>query len=239
MSRRRPRISECETPQDFVRAGILRPVQPVTASGYTAYGTGRELRPSNGDPASLLRIMYGLGSTAGTIAFRFVPQFAGNDNATQRLFYAYVGAYDRVRFFKDMANKVNCAITDGTDTVSSLTAAQSWASGTVHYVVGRWTWAATVDVNLDSTNATQGDASAVNAQTCDSIYVGHATVPAPTFIGPAIVSPTRKSDAWVTAIQASSGAAYQSVPRLVRDFLAVGDLFLPLVSHSTAYTRVA
>ncbi len=237
MNRRRHN-RQPRTVQDFVRAGVLRPVQPVSASGYTAYGTGRELRPTGAEAASLLRVMYGLGSTAGTIAFRFVPQFAGNDNATQRLFYGYVAANDRVRFFKDTANKIQCAITDGTDTASSLSAAQSWASGTVHYVVGRWTWAATADVNLDGTNATQGDASAVAAQTCDSIYVGHATTPAPTFVGPVIVSPTRKSDAWVAAIQASSGAAYQSIPRLVRDFVAVGDLLLPLVDNSTAYLRV-
>lgn len=41
MSRRHPRISECRSVRDFVRAGVLRPVQPATSSSGAIYGAGR------------------------------------------------------------------------------------------------------------------------------------------------------------------------------------------------------
>lgn len=53
-----------------------------------------------------------------------------------------------------------------------------------------------------------------------------------------IVSPSAKSDSWVTAILANSGAAFNDPMRLWRDFMEPGDVLFPLTEDSVGYQKI-
>jgi hypothetical protein len=87
--------------------------------------------------------------------------------------------------------------------------------------VARWVTSASADLNYDGTNLDQA-AHATAITQPDFIGVGYwaGTTRQNTYpTGPVLISPQRKSDAWVAAIQANSGAAYSDPMRLVRDFM--------------------
>lgn len=176
-------------------------------------------------------------AVGGTAAMRYTPLYAGNGTATERVLYLNAGANDRVRIF-GTGGRVKNQIYDGTDFVEPTIAAVSWAAGTTHVFVARWIWASTADISQDGTAATQGDASAVGAQTIDSVNLLHASAPAESYAGPLLISPSRKSDGWTTAIQASSGAAFSSPMRLWRDFMSAGDVIFPLQGDSKGYKKL-
>lgn len=181
-------------------------------------------------------------NTAATIAIRFTPLFASTNTAAFKLFT-----------FRDLAGTANTLGLDynnmnwrvlatgtGTDILSS--GALSFAAGSTHHLVMRSTQggAGTLDLNHDGTSVTQIEQTKTLAGgTALAIgnYVGDYQ--AAGYLGPAIVSPTRKSDSWVTAIQANSGAAYSDPLRLWRDFMSAGDLLIPLQGDSRAYRKVA
>lgn len=232
--------------QDFVRAGVLRPVQPTVSSGFTAYdGGGRLFLPAAHESntagvASALRFSAANASgfllaAQGTYACRLVPLYALDDSAHHEIVRTsdariWITHYNNNRWVLGINNVTSYA----------QSAVLTGAAGVPHFLVGRWVDATSLDLNHDGTDVAQvSHATAAEAYTSFSIGGETATREATAHIGPFIISPARKTDGWVTAIQANSGAAYSSIPRLVRDFMAVGDYIAPLGYHSTAYTRVA
>jgi lysophospholipase L1-like esterase len=238
--RRRPR-----TLRDYVRAGQAQAIQPTTSSGWTRYGAGREFllagEPSNTlGVGSLLR--YAAGTTdwqSGTVALRFVPNWAANDGVIHGLFClsATNDTTYRLVLQKTAANVWSLYYNSGGKSVNSPNL--NFAAGTLHRLIGRWS-ATAIDLNYDGTNATQV-ATGTTLTGFQSLMPGayHSGVQqASGYVGPVVVSPTRKSDAWVTAITADSGAAFSDPARLFRDFMSVGDIIMPLGNDSVAYTKV-
>jgi hypothetical protein len=239
--KRRPRISECRTVQDFVRAGVLRAVQPSTSGGYTAYGTGRDFSTTAaltfvGSPGNPL------GIAAGTVAARVIPAWAGNDNTGHNIAFCNASVSGYIALTKTTGNAWMCRISDGVaQLASSTSAALAFSANTTHHIVARYAGGAAMsaDLNSDGTDAAQGtSANPGPSAATTTLTIGGTTI-FTGYIGPVLLSGSRKSDGWVTAIQANSGAAYSSITRLVRDYMAVGDVIVPLIDNSTAYIRVA
>jgi hypothetical protein len=109
--------------------------------------------------------------------------------------------------------------------------------GTPFGTVGRFA-ADTVDLNVGGTNTAQqiGLGAPVFAGPlaigCDAAGNNQT----PVYIGPVIISPTRKSDAWVTAIQAGSGTTYDNLNTLW-GMMASGDLLLPLDRNGYGWVK--
>lgn len=183
---------------------------------------------------SALTLPVTLGSTGFTISGRFTPLWAANDGVAHNLLTLYAGADARATIYKHTDNKLYCTVTDGTDSASSATAALSFAANSTHTFVARCTWAGTVDLNLDGTDATQGDASAVAAQTIDSIAFGGDAL---SYVGPVTASGTREDDTWTAAIQADSGAAFGSLPLLWDTYMVSGDGLAPLSSDGRMWIK--
>ena len=64
--------------------------------------------------------------------------------------------------------------------------------------------------------------------------------PAPHYIGPVLISPTRKSDAWTAEIAAYLAGASISIPYLKSHFMSPGDALIPLTpGDSKMYVKGA
>lgn len=223
----------CRTVQDFVRAGILRPVQPTTAQGYTAYP--RAMRDFQLDPASYLIFAPPTGTVpaAGTFAMRTAPNFASDAGAmtpyTMSLSLINTIGTDAsalARLYYTAANAVRMRVNTYSD-VTSL----SFSAGSIHYAVGRWD-AAGVYMSFDGTSGSAGGAPTVGG-TVNGLVIGgsgHSSGIANSLVGPAIYSPTCKSAAWASALQTGIPLA-----QIVRDYLSVGDFIAPLTGDSTGY----
>ena len=86
---------------------------------------------------------------------------------------------------------------------------------------------------INGAASSQGDASAVAAQTIDSIVLSGA----PTgYVGPLVLSPTDKGATWATSI---SAAGFSNPADLVKNYMAVGDYIVPLNGSCTTYLKVA
>jgi hypothetical protein len=180
---------------------------------------------------SALTIPAALGAVGFTIAGRFSPLWAANNGLAHNLLTLYAGADARATVYKHTDNKVYASVTDGTDTVTSASAAQTFAVGTVNRFVARGTWAGTVDLNLNGTDATQGDAAAVAAQTITSVALGAESH----YEGPLLFSLTNWAASDVTTIQANAGAMYASpvsMFKFCQQKSYFGSLLLPLTSDS-------
>jgi hypothetical protein len=182
-----------------------------------------------------------VADAAGTIALRFVPLWAGNDGALHELLSIRDAGdtADAVRIYKDTDNKVKLRLAGaGTKTIDS--AAQSFAIGSSHVLVARWNngdeTGPVLNLNLDGTDV----AEVANDQTITvgKIVVGAgATNVGASYEGPELFAPTYKADAWVTAIQASSGAAYNNLHVLWNTYCASGDLLLPLKENGYGWVK--
>jgi hypothetical protein len=113
---------------------------------------------------------------------------------------------------------------------------KAYAVGDVITYVGRYT-TTTLDLSVNGTDATQV-AHALGAPTGvgaalgpDGAYYG--------YVGPLLVSPTRKSDAWVAAIQADNGAALSNLAQLFSAFMAVGDVLFPWGGDSVGFVKTS
>jgi hypothetical protein len=112
--------------------------------------------------------------------------------------------------------------------------AQTFTAGTPACIVQRVTQGATMAANIDGGDVGPDDISADSVRDYTRI-IFNADLCA--YIGPVLISPTRKSDTWTAAIQANSGAAFSDPVRLYREFMAAGDMLLPLVSDSVGYVE--
>lgn len=183
---------------------------------------------------SALTVPTSLGAVGWTVAGRYSGIWAHNDSAAHNLLTLYAASDARATVYKHTDNKLYASVTDGTDTVTSASAASTLAANTVNTFVASATWASTVDISINGVASAQGDASAVAAQTIDSIALGASY----DYVGPLILSPTNKGAAWQAAIQANSGAAYSSPMRLWRDFMSAGDVIFPLRGDSKGYKKL-
>lgn len=176
---------------------------------------------------------------AGTVACRVVPQWASTETATFKYFANAVGV-GQYRLYH-VSGTAYSRYYAPTSQNSGTTVA--FSANTPSVFVGRWNngSSGTSDLNVNGTTATQITFDETGASGWGAFHVGSSATPdsqAIAEVGPMLVSTSRKSDAWTTAIQADSGAAYSCITRLVRDFTAVGDWVIPLASDGTAYKRM-
>lgn len=180
---------------------------------------------------------------SGTVFLRFVPLWAGNNGVLHEILSIRDSGdtADAVRIYKDTDNKVKLRLAGaGAKTIDS--AAQSFAANSSHVLVARWKngdeAGPVLDLNLDGTTVAQ----VVNDQTITvgKIVLGRgATNVGTSYLGPCGFAPSYKSDAWVTAIQANSGAAYSDLRALYRRFMSAGDLLLPLSQDGRGYLKTS
>ncbi len=185
---------------------------------------------------SALTVPIALGSTGFTIGVRFSPLWVANNSLAQPLLTLKAAADVRATLYKHTDNKVAASVTDGIDTVVSASAAQTFAIGTLNSVVMRSTWASTVDLTLNGTAATQGNAAAVEAQTITAVQFDTGAA----YEGPSFLSPSRITDAETVLLNAGLTAGWQGIDvfRFFRDRGYTGTLILPLVSDSVGYVVV-
>lgn len=167
----------------------------------------------------------------GTIAGRMThlgPVSAGSQHCSLAGFYGS-SPFGNVRaYLTQSAGRPRMWVSGESTSVTSPDA------GVPYSVVGRWT-EANVQLNHDGVDQPQSVNPVVGLAT-SNIAVGQA--PLGGYVCPVLISPTRKSDAWVTAIQANSGAAYNDPVRLYREFMSPGDMLIPLQGDSRAYKKV-
>ncbi len=214
------------------KSSILTPYGDGSYPGWAWAGTPNASLSNR--TVSALTSPIALNAAGFTIAGRFSPLWAANNSLAHNLLTLYAGADARATVYKHTDNKVYASLTDGSDTVTSASAAQTFAAGTVNCFVARGTWASTVDLNLNGTDATQGDASAVGAQSLTSVALGAAGQ----YEGPLLFSPVNTPAAYVTAQQATSGALYSDVVgmvKLARRYSLQPFLLLPLAADSVGY----
>lgn len=164
--------------------------------------------------------------TAGTIAMKVSPTLAAANGIAHDFITLHQAAAAFICLSKDTANKFSLTCC-GTTANSVLSAAQSYAANSAHVLVGRWTQggAGTMDLNYDGTNAAQAAQAKTLVQPTAAYFgtLNDGSLASMAYEGPILISPTRKPDAWVTAIQASSGAAYSDIAGLKKNFMAPGD----------------
>ena len=130
-------------------------------------------------------------------------------------------------------------LTDGTGT-SLIQRSQSFAATFQHTLVARWS-PTTLDLNLNSVDAAQVANARAPANPA-SFYVGSysAGAEATGSIMYVLVSPERKSDAWVAAFQAETRSGYSWSTNLspfyiYQKYMQQGDLLIPLSEDANAY----
>jgi hypothetical protein len=120
--------------------------------------------------------------------------------------------------------------------------ANAWLAGTAHSFVARWSNPSTATYYLDVDGVSDAGRTGVTATigTLTDFWVGATNlgVRQPyAYIGPVIVSPSYKSDAWVAAIQANNGAAFSDTALLLGSFMEIGDMLIPLKSDNLAWVK--
>jgi hypothetical protein len=243
VSRRHPRLAECKNWNDYVRGQHTLPVQPATDTGTRTYGsTGRysttgyavQYPPThNGLPC--------VSNAAGTILFRFTPDWASTDNTTRNLIILRnaANAADCVRIQWFNTTKLFRAQIYGVASEYAVAGAVAHAAGSTHVICLRWGdigQGAKYDISLDGVNA----GGYAKAQTIDFLAASGvrpiAGDAANGYVGPALFSAERKSDAW----HASAVAAWMAgpSPATQRRFAnGAGDLVVPLAADSLAYVN--
>lgn len=176
-------------------------------------------------------------ATACTIAYRTAPLFAGNDGVLQNQILLYVGAADYIYLAKDAANKWSVKVQGSAGSAGvtyGLSAAQSFAANTFHSIVARIVAGSTIDLDHDGTSIAQ----VANPRTPTAFASGRALGTSLGYVGPVIISPARKSDAWTAAVQVGSGAIYSDPMRVWREYLEAGDLFVPFQNDSVSFLKI-
>jgi hypothetical protein len=115
---------------------------------------------------------------------------------------------------------------------ATISTTQVWTPGTPKHVVWRYD-GTTMDMNLSGTTIAQvphalGPPVGVGTHFKLSSVLSRQ-------LGTLVLSPTRKPDSWVTAIQANNGAAYDDVARLFFEFMASGDA---MVVHANGDSKL-
>lgn len=172
--------------------------------------------------------------TQGTIAFRFVPLVSSTAAGYQHFFRDAQNGDKFYSFLGSTTFYFGVFIGGGWRTANRSLGA--FDANSVHRIVGRW-GTGTQDINADGNDGAQGTYPGLPA--APSTWVIGSTAPPASYIGPGLISPYRKSNAWTAAIQANGGAAYSDLAGLARDFMEIGDLLIPLQDSGTAYLKVA
>lgn len=161
----------------------------------------------------------------GTIAMRYSPLIAADASPAFQT-YAQFDKSGTARTYLDSGGALANSYRMGAGGQSASAASQTFGAGSTQCVVGRWSRTGpTIDLNVNGVDASQvTTAWSADPGAIDILRVGYGNGRASNaYEGPLLLSPTRKPDAWVTAIQANSGAAYSDINRLKREFMAPGD----------------
>ena len=194
-----------------------------------------------------------MGTSAGTVACCAYSNCGWGDAASRALLYVEnaavngagmmlykSGSAGAFKFYPKNAGGTSVTAT-GPGWGAGAQAAAAFGPGDRTSHVGRWdaSWVNLNDNGLDSTPMASGSLVA----SVSTLYIGTDYPAASDFmhgqVAMVIVSPVKKSDAWTAAIQANNGAAWSDPVRLFRDFLASGDLLIPLVSGSVGYLKTS
>lgn len=161
--------------------------------------------------------------TLGTIAGTFAIPVAGDVSSWNYPYTCGPGSASTVlkdSLFGVRGQRYNGSTQKGTGFIST----ETWAADSRHSFVHRFPDNGTQQFNLDGTDASSV-AQAGSYQTFLELYIGAASgqIGSNIHVGNLLFSPSTKPNAWVTAIQANSGAAFGNVYRLKREFMAPGD----------------
>jgi hypothetical protein len=186
-------------------------------------------------PASSLVLSVPLGTTAYTAALRYSAKWAHNDGLQWYLARLWTASHNRSSLVKNASNQLELWATDGTHSVNAQSTAQTLAPDTVNHLVTRLEWNHAAELNLNGTDATDGDATLVDPQDLITVKLDGQIY---AYIGPVVISAERKSDAWVADVQAGSGGAYAEPIGLFFNHLEPGDIIIPLTSSGKAYLKL-
>jgi hypothetical protein len=184
---------------------------------------------------SVLRYSSMIGNV-GTIAARVIPLGAGNDSMLQVLLGAGTAAGNRLLLLKSNVNVWRLV----RDAATLSSAGLSFAGGTAHSLVARWS-ASTLDLTHDGTIVAQGaDASVYDGTGSISVgvYPYDLTTGPGTYIAAAAFSPSRITDAETAALDTlltGAGVTGYDVYKFFADRGYHGTLVLPLESNATGY----
>lgn len=183
----------------------------------------------------------------GTFAARVVPLFPGTDDTVRSIVgLKWVSGPEMRRFgiqHGDTGSYHGFWTGDYGGGISGWPkagAADASAIGTVHTIVSRKS-STFLDINIDGVDAS-AVATTEHTGTAPLLVVGGNgdTIlyeSSCAYIGPVLISPQRKSDEWVAAIQADSGAAFDDINLLMDTYMEVGDMLLPLTSNGNALVK--
>jgi hypothetical protein len=177
----------------------------------------------------------GIVGTSGTAAARVVPLYAGNDGAMHRVLG---GGTNYFIFRKRSNNKWAFEGTAAVDWIES--AAVSFAAGTVHTLAARWVQGVSMDLNHDGTDDTQYT-GAFSFVAQDVVNIGGSYGDCSAYVNVCLFSAVPAPQAYVTAVQANSGAAFNDdlqMIALARQYGLCPFLYVPLRGDSRAYLAV-
>jgi len=175
----------------------------------------------------------------GTFACRFKPLYS---SAAIGGVYSFLlnanGKAVQLYFFNGNSRMVGSLAAGAMITPAAV---NTFNANTTHHTVFRWD-ATNLDLSFDGSD-TARVAHGSSIATLTELDIGFQNAvagrEARAYMGPAIVSPARKSDAWGVAIQYDSGVAFSDPMRLFRDFMDVGDVLFPLSGDSVGYMKTA
>lgn len=188
-----------------------------------------------------------ISATAGTVAARTVPigaTSADSYGSVDVFMYVQRSPTNYALLFQRVNNSVYGYLYGGGGADFIGKTSLNWAANSQNHVVFRWTAASALDLNYNGTNVAQ----VATARTPVPLSTGSVSVgwlgngciyAGSSYIGPMVYSQQNKSAAWVTAIQANSGAVYSYPMTLWQDYLAPTDTLFPFLGSSTAYRKVA
>jgi hypothetical protein len=180
----------------------------------------------------------GISKYCGTIAAKEIPLYSSSQSSVQIPISTTTSLMARFLTSTTTGNKT-VRFYDGAWKTASVTGL-SWNIGSSLIQIARWS-SGNLDLNVNGTNSSQviyipsamQDFTALCFNALGGIYDTSS------YIGSTIISPKRKSDYWVEAIQASSGAAFNDPYTLWRDFMEPGDLLIPMNGNGISYLKTS
>jgi hypothetical protein len=177
-----------------------------------------------------LYLPFSFGSSAYTIAARYIGLWSTHDGRGHEIATAFKGSdpSHSLSLVKHSDNNMYGIPSDGTHNPLTNVSMENSAAGTIHTAMTSGTWGGTAVTSHDGISGVVVDISSVNQPGLDflslsGISTGITSVVCDSYLGPVLISPQRKSDAWTVAMDALLRGESVDISRIKRDFMSPGD----------------
>jgi hypothetical protein len=158
---------------------------------------------------------------AMTVATRFSPLWGATGATGEKILFTFADG----NIVLEASNNTILFNYNGADG-SAGTGAQTFSAGSVNSAIARAVRNGTVDLMVDGVAAAQDISAGSPVVAYSSVQIGDYWTEgysARSYIGPALFSPQRKSDAWTVAMDALLRSSDIDLYKIKRDFMSPGD----------------